>query len=60
MLFPIYWMINVSLTQPNELRKDPPNLFPINPTFDGYAKVIGAAAAVPGHEPDRRARAPSR
>ena len=41
MLFPIYWMINVSLTQPNELRKDPPNFFPINPTFDGYSKVIG-------------------
>ncbi|HEV7183329.1 MAG TPA: carbohydrate ABC transporter permease, partial [Leifsonia sp.] len=40
MLFPIYWMINVSLTQPNELRKDPPNFFPINPTFDGYSKVI--------------------
>ena len=41
MLFPIYWMINVSLTQPNELRKDPPNFFPINPTFAGYEKVIG-------------------
>jgi multiple sugar transport system permease protein len=41
MLFPIYWMINVSLTQPNELRKDPPNFFPINPTFGGYEKVIG-------------------
>ena len=41
MLFPIYWMINVSLTQPNELRKDPPNFFPVNPTFDGYSKVVG-------------------
>jgi multiple sugar transport system permease protein len=40
MLFPLYWMINVSLTKPNELRKDPPNLFPFNPTFDGYAKVV--------------------
>ena len=41
MLFPIYWMINVSLTQPNQLRKDPPNLFPINPTFAGYSRVLG-------------------
>lgn len=40
MLFPLYWMVNVSLTQPTELRKDPPNLFPINPTFDGYATVL--------------------
>ena len=41
MLFPIYWMINVSLTQPDQLRKDPPNLFPINPTFAGYSRVLG-------------------
>lgn len=41
MLFPLYWMINVSLTQPTELRKDPPNLFPVNPTFDGYTRVLG-------------------
>jgi multiple sugar transport system permease protein len=40
MLFPLYWMVNVSLTQPTELRKDPPNLFPINPTFAGYATVL--------------------
>ena len=40
MLFPLYWMINVSLTQPTELRKDPPNLFPFNPTFDGYQTVL--------------------
>ena len=40
MLFPLYWMINVSLTQPTELRKDPPNLFPFNPTFDGYRTVL--------------------
>ena len=40
MLFPLYWMINVSLTQPTDLRRDPPNLFPLNPTFDGYTQVI--------------------
>ena len=40
MLFPLYWMINVSLTQKNELRADPPPLFPSSPNFDGYDKVI--------------------
>jgi len=40
MLFPLYWMVNVSLTQPEDLRKDPPNLFPVNPTFDGYKTVL--------------------
>lgn len=40
MLFPLYWMVNVSLTPKNELRKDPPNLFPVNATFAGYEKVI--------------------
>ena len=40
MLFPLYWMINVSLTQPSDLRRDPPNFFPINPNFDGYTKVL--------------------
>ncbi|WP_062303948.1 carbohydrate ABC transporter permease [Demequina subtropica] len=40
MLFPLYWMINVSLTPPHLLRKDPPNLVPIDATFAGYDKVI--------------------
>jgi multiple sugar transport system permease protein len=40
MLFPVYWMINVSLTKTSEMRKDPPNWFPWNPTFDGYTAAI--------------------
>ncbi len=40
MLFPLYWMVNVSLTPRNELRKDPPSLFPVNATFEGYSRVI--------------------
>jgi multiple sugar transport system permease protein len=40
MLFPLYWMINVSLTQPTKLRKDPPDLFPVDPTFAGYERVL--------------------
>jgi multiple sugar transport system permease protein len=40
MLFPVYWMINVSLTKASDMRKSPPNLIPLNPTFDGYSAVI--------------------
>ncbi len=40
MLFPVYWMINVSLTRTSNMRKSPPNLIPLDPTFDGYSAVI--------------------
>jgi multiple sugar transport system permease protein len=40
MLFPVYWMINVSLTKAHDMRKSPPNWFPWDPTFDGYAAVL--------------------
>lgn len=40
MLFPVYWMLNVSLTQTGDLRRDPPHVFPIAPTFEGYEAVF--------------------
>jgi multiple sugar transport system permease protein len=40
MLFPVYWMINVSLTPQAKLRKSPPDFFPTTPTFDGYDRVL--------------------
>ncbi len=40
MLFPIYWMINVSLTPTAQMRQSPPSWFPTNPTLDGYAAVV--------------------
>lgn len=40
MLFPIYWIFNVSLTQRSDLRNDPPSVFPLHPTFEGYQAVI--------------------
>lgn len=40
MLFPVYWMINVSLTQTGDMRRDPPYLVPLHPTFDGYSTVL--------------------
>lgn len=40
MLFPVYWMINVSLTPTNQMRKNPPSWFPIHPTLDGYQAVL--------------------
>ena len=40
MLFPVYWMINVSLTQTSNMRKSPPNLIPVDATLEGYSAVI--------------------
>ena len=40
MLFPVYWMINVSLTPSGNMRKSPPNLIPIDATLEGYRSVL--------------------
>ena len=40
MLFPVYWMINVSLTQTSNMRKSPPNLIPVDGTLQGYSVVL--------------------
>ncbi|WP_150255385.1 carbohydrate ABC transporter permease [Nocardiopsis deserti] len=40
MLFPVYWMFNVSLTPTSDLRADPPHWFPHAPTLEGYAAVF--------------------
>ncbi len=40
MLFPVYWMVNVSLTPQSDMRKSPPDLFPLTPTLEGYEKVL--------------------
>ncbi|GAA2209068.1 carbohydrate ABC transporter permease [Nonomuraea monospora] len=40
MLFPVYWMINVSFTRDTDLRKSPPDWFPVNGTLDGYRTVL--------------------
>lgn len=40
MLFPVYWMVNVSLTPQQDMRKSPPDLLPLHPTFEGYHAVL--------------------
>ena len=40
MLFPLYWMLMVSLTPRSELLKRPPTLVPENITFDGYVRAF--------------------
>lgn len=40
MLFPLYWMLMVSITPRGELLKTPPTLVPDSVTFEGYAKAI--------------------
>ena len=40
MLFPVYWMINVSLTKTSDMRADPPHWFPWNATLEGYVAAL--------------------
>jgi len=40
MLFPVYWMANVSLTRTQDLRADPPHWFPSAPTLEGYRAAL--------------------
>lgn len=40
MLFPLYWMINVSLTPSQDLLSPTPAFFPQNPTFEGYRVAL--------------------
>ena len=39
MLFPVYWMVNVSFTRAQDMRKSPPSLFPFHGTVSGYVSV---------------------
>ena len=40
MLFPVYWMINVSFTKDTDMRASPPHLFPFDGTLEGYHAVL--------------------
>jgi multiple sugar transport system permease protein len=40
MLFPVYWMLNVSFTRDQDMRKSPPDLFPVHGTLTGYRTVL--------------------
>ena len=40
MLFPVYWMLNASFTRDQDLRKSPPDLFPVHGTLEGYRAVL--------------------
>lgn len=40
MLFPVYWIINISFTRAEDMRKSPPNLLPVHGTLDGYRAVL--------------------
>jgi multiple sugar transport system permease protein len=40
MLFPVYWMINVSFTRDQDMRRSPPHLFPTGGTLEGYRAVL--------------------
>ena len=40
MLFPVYWMINVSFTRDQDMRRTPPSWFPVDGTLEGYRAVL--------------------
>ena len=40
MLFPVYWMVNVSFTRDRDMRKTPPDWFPVHGTLEGYRAVL--------------------
>ncbi len=40
MLFPVYWMLNESFTRDQDMRKSPPNWFPLHGTLEGYRAVL--------------------
>ncbi|ADI03536.1 putative integral membrane transport protein [Streptomyces bingchenggensis BCW-1] len=40
MLFPVYWMLNASFTRDQDMRKSPPDLFPVHGTLEGYRAVL--------------------
>ncbi|RCG26582.1 carbohydrate ABC transporter permease [Sphaerisporangium album] len=40
MLFPVYWMVNVSFTRDQDMRKSPPSWFPVDGTLEGYRAVL--------------------
>jgi multiple sugar transport system permease protein len=40
MLFPVYWMVNVSFTRDTDMRRTPPYWFPNHGTTQGYRLVL--------------------
>jgi multiple sugar transport system permease protein len=40
MLFPVYWMVNVSFTRDTDMRHTPPYWFPIHGTLEGYRAAL--------------------
>jgi multiple sugar transport system permease protein len=40
MLFPVYWMVNISFTRDQAMRRTPPDWFPIHGTLEGYRAVL--------------------
>lgn len=40
MLFPVYWMLNASLTRDEDLRRSPPSFLPLHGTLEGYRAVL--------------------
>lgn len=40
MLFPVYWLVNVSFTRDQDMREIPPSWIPVDGTLEGYRAVL--------------------
>ncbi len=40
-VFPVYWMLNLSLKKEADLFMDPPRILPVNVNLDGYVQALG-------------------
>ncbi|HEV8556475.1 MAG TPA: carbohydrate ABC transporter permease [Actinophytocola sp.] len=40
LLFPVYWLVNVSFTREQDMRKTPPDWLPVHGTLEGYRAVL--------------------
>ena len=54
MLFPVYWMLNISLQPTGGTLAA--TFFPLSPSLDGYRTAHRRAGRQPGHQPDHRGR----
>jgi len=45
-LFPLVWMVNISLQSEPEIKVAPPNYYPPNPTLKNYDFVLNAKKAI--------------
>lgn len=49
-LGPVYWSLATSLTPPADLVSETPHFWPVHPTLEHYARLLGASSVSQGNE----------